>query len=172
MIDRMKNLLLAINNQVSSKKKTMEEPDKKPNNIDDDFPNPIDEDIMEGKCLCEDTVSDDDSESYSMAISLLKNMSVNILSILNNIEMQRVKENLTEPWVLGILAVADDNISTVHDFSRFEGEDDEDSSDAAKKPGLWENIRRKKERMGRNYKPAKPGDKDRPDSEQWKKLTK
>lgn len=40
------------------------------------------------------------------------------------------------------------------------------------KPGLWDNIRKKKDREGKNYRPAKPGDKDRPDSEQWKKLTK
>lgn len=39
------------------------------------------------------------------------------------------------------------------------------------RPGLWENIRKKKERMGKKYKPAQPGDKDRPDPEQWKKLT-
>lgn len=37
------------------------------------------------------------------------------------------------------------------------------------KPGLWENIRKKKEREGKNYKPAKPGDPDRPDPEAWKK---
>lgn len=35
--------------------------------------------------------------------------------------------------------------------------------------GLWENIRKKKAREGKNYKPAKPGDKDRPSSEAWKK---
>lgn len=40
------------------------------------------------------------------------------------------------------------------------------------KPGLWENIRKKKEKEGKKYKPAKPGDKDRPDTKQWKKLTK
>lgn len=40
------------------------------------------------------------------------------------------------------------------------------------KPGLWDNIRKKKEREGKNYRPAKPGDKDRPDPDQWKKLTK
>jgi hypothetical protein len=40
------------------------------------------------------------------------------------------------------------------------------------RPGLWDNIRKKKEREGKNYKPAKPGDKDRPDPEQWKKLSK
>ena len=34
---------------------------------------------------------------------------------------------------------------------------------------LWENIRKKKKRMGKNYKPAKPGDKDRPDKKAWDK---
>ena len=43
---------------------------------------------------------------------------------------------------------------------------------AGNRPGLWENIRKKKEREGKNYKPAKPGDKDRPDPKQWKKLSK
>ena len=40
---------------------------------------------------------------------------------------------------------------------------------AAEKPGLWENIRRKKEREGKKYKPAQPGDPDRPTPEQIKK---
>ena len=40
---------------------------------------------------------------------------------------------------------------------------------AAKRPGLWENIRRKKKREGKNYRPAKPGDKDRPDQKAWEK---
>jgi hypothetical protein len=35
--------------------------------------------------------------------------------------------------------------------------------------GLWENIRKKKAREGKNYRPAKPGDKDRPSKEAWKK---
>jgi len=46
------------------------------------------------------------------------------------------------------------------------------AGESQKKPGLWDNIRKKKEKMGKNYRPAKPGDKDRPDSDQWKKLTK
>lgn len=51
-----------------------------------------------------------------------------------------------------------------------EEEDDVEEIDAAKElPGLWENIRRKREREGKNYKPAKPGDKDRPDPKAWKK---
>tara|TARA_S200002703_G_scaffold10106_1_gene9690 strand:+ start:437 stop:1165 length:729 start_codon:yes stop_codon:yes gene_type:complete len=42
-----------------------------------------------------------------------------------------------------------------------------DESEA--KQGLWDNIRKKKKRMGKNYKPAKPGDKDRPDKKAWDK---
>lgn len=45
-----------------------------------------------------------------------------------------------------------------------------DESEAKKsKPGLWENIRNKKAREGKDYKPAKPGDKDRPSKEAYKK---
>lgn len=49
------------------------------------------------------------------------------------------------------------------------GEEIEEYDIAAEKPGLWENIRKKKERMGKKYKPAKPGDPDRPDPKSWKK---
>lgn len=49
------------------------------------------------------------------------------------------------------------------------GEETEEWDIAGEKPGLWENIRKKKEREGKNYKPAKKGDKDRPDPEAWKK---
>lgn len=37
------------------------------------------------------------------------------------------------------------------------------------KPGLWENIRKKKQREGKKYKPAKPGDPDRPKKDAFKK---
>lgn len=49
------------------------------------------------------------------------------------------------------------------------GEETEEWDVAVEKPGLWENIRKKKERMGKKYKPAKPGDPDRPDPKSWKK---
>lgn len=48
-------------------------------------------------------------------------------------------------------------------------EETEEWDCAKERPGLWENIRRKKEREGKNYKPAKPGDPDRPSKEAWKK---
>jgi hypothetical protein len=49
------------------------------------------------------------------------------------------------------------------------GEETEEWDWASERPGLWENIRKKKEREGKNYRPAKKGDKDRPDPEAWKK---
>jgi len=49
------------------------------------------------------------------------------------------------------------------------GEQTEEWDCAKERPGLWENIRKKKEREGKNYKPAKPGDPDRPDKDAWKK---
>lgn len=53
------------------------------------------------------------------------------------------------------------------------GEEDEGEKNASSEDeteaGLWENIRKKKKRMGKNYKPAKPGSKDRPSKEAWKK---
>ena len=39
----------------------------------------------------------------------------------------------------------------------------------AKSKGLWYNIQQKKKRMGKNYRPAKPGSKDRPSQEALKK---
>jgi hypothetical protein len=51
----------------------------------------------------------------------------------------------------------------------FEESEVEEWNFAADRPGLWENIRKKKEREGKNYKPAKKGDPDRPDPESWKK---
>jgi len=58
------------------------------------------------------------------------------------------------------------------EFSQEEVEDiilDELDESEAKGKGLWHNIREKKKRMGKNYKPAKPGDKDYPDPKSLKK---
>ena len=61
------------------------------------------------------------------------------------------------------------------DKEKDKGKDvsEKEESDAGHSPshkkGLWENIRDKKRRMGKNYRPAKPGDKDRPSQEALKK---
>jgi hypothetical protein len=136
------------------------------NNDDQDIPNPIDEDVMEGNCK-----SSDDNESLQMAIASLKNIVSNVNAIIDHVSDSRVQSNLTEAWVLATIAVVDDNISSVHDYVKF-SESEDDILQASKKSGLWENIRKKKEREGKDYKPAKPGDEDRPDPSMWKKLTK
>ena len=52
------------------------------------------------------------------------------------------------------------------------GEQTEEWDVAQERPGLWENIRRKREKEGQKYRPAKPGEKDRPTPDQWNRLTK
>jgi hypothetical protein len=66
--------------------------------------------------------------------------------------------------------INDDNfyIPTQAEYEDF-GEETEEWDIAQAKPGLWENIQKKKERLGKKYKPAKPGDPDRPDKDAFKK---
>lgn len=105
---------------------------------------------------------------YEMSLGSLRAIATHANEILNSLEMPRVKENLTESWLQGKIAITEDYMRTIHDFIMYVSEA-ADTISAADKPGLWENIRKKKERMGKKYKPAKPGDKDRPDPEAWKK---
>jgi len=56
--------------------------------------------------------------------------------------------------------------------SKITGNEEEVTLEAevqGKNKGLWYNIQQKKKRMGKNYKPAKPGSKDRPSKEAFKK---
>jgi len=111
-------------------------------------------------------------EFMEMSISSLKAISQHASNIISHLELPYVKENLTESWLQGKIAITEDYMRTIHDFIMYVSEEADTTSDAGSKPGLWENIRKKREREGKNYKPAKPGDKDRPDPEQWRKLTK
>ena len=111
---------------------------------------------------------------YKMSLGSIMSIAKHAQAIVDAIENGSVKEGLTESWLQGKIAVTEDYMLTIHNFLMFgETETDTEGAEAAKNlPGLWENIRKKKERMGKKYKPAKPGDKDRPDPDQWKKLTK
>jgi len=92
-------------------------------------------------------------------------------SILESLDDESIKENLTESWLQGKIAVTEDYMRTIHDFVKYASSNDDDTK-ATNRPGLWENIRRKKQREGDNYKPAKPGDPDRPTPEQLKRAQK
>jgi hypothetical protein len=127
-------------------------------------------------------ISDNDStmdkyrkDFYEMSVGSIKTIMSKAYNILKSLEDPAVKNNLTESWLQGKIAVTEDYMNTIHNFvmyGRSETDTEGRESRGADKPGLWENIRKKKEREGKKYRPAKPGDKDRPDSEQWKRLTK
>lgn len=111
---------------------------------------------------------------YQMSLGSIVSIAKHAQAIVDALDDPSVKERLTESWLQGKIAVTEDYVLTVYNFlmSGVSETDTEEAEAAKNLPGLWENIRKKKERMGKKYKPAKPGDKDRPDSDQWKKLTK
>jgi hypothetical protein len=138
------------------------------------YPNPVsltsNEDEEENETP-EQELDEYKEDFFEMSVGSLRAIATHAQEILNSLENPRVKENLTESWLQGKIAVTEDYMRTIHDFIMYVSES-ADNISAADRPGLWENIRKKREREGKKYKPAKPGDKDRPDPEQWKKLTK
>jgi hypothetical protein len=110
-------------------------------------------------------------EFLEMNTGSLRAIMQHAKNILDAMGDPSVKENLTEPWLQGKIAVTEDYMRTIHDFVMYASEED-DNTLAGDKPGLWDNIRKKKQREGKKYNPAKPGDKNRPDPESWKKAQK
>ena len=100
------------------------------------------------------------------SISSIKQHCENVLS---NLDKEHVKENLTEPFLQSQIAIAEDYVLSMHNYVMFNERENEDLEAEAAKKGLWDNIRKKKNRMGKNYKPAKPGSPDRPAKEAWEK---
>lgn len=118
-----------------------------------------------------DTLDEYKEDFVEMNIGALNAIMSKAKQIIDSMGQDNVKENLTEAWLQGKIAVAEDYMKTIHDFVMYSKEDD-DTTEGANRPGLWENIRRKKEREGKNYRPAKPGDKDRPTPDALKKAQK
>ena len=107
-----------------------------------------------------------------MSLGSLKAIAIHSHNILSSAEQPNIKANVTESWLQGKIAITEDYMRTIHDFVMFVQSDADDNSEAKSKLGLWENIRKKKEREGKKYKPAKVGDKDRPDPEAYKEAQK
>lgn len=148
------------------------------------YPQPIAEDdedeeelfdvVVESPMTDDEEDSSDDEMSdpyYNMNVACLRSIITNAQSILSNLENPQVQENLTEPWLHGKIVVTEDYLRTIHDFLMFTSEAT-DKISSAEKQGLWENIRKKKEREGKDYKPAKPGDPDRPSPDAYKEAQK
>jgi cation diffusion facilitator CzcD-associated flavoprotein CzcO len=132
-------------------------------------------DILSGvekelKSKAEDDINEYKKDFLEMSVGSLNSIMRNAQSILMSLEDEKIKNNLTESWLQGKIAITEDYMTTIHDFVKFSPSDDdkEDMTPAS----LWENIRKKKLREGKKYRPAKPGDKDRPNKDAWKKAQK
>lgn len=109
-------------------------------------------------------------EFYEMSVGSIRAIMHHAERIIKNLDNPMVQENLIESWLQGKIAITEDYMRTIHDYVMYVS-DTSDESNTVSKQGLWDNIRQKKEKEGKKYKPAKRGDKDRPDPEQWKKLS-
>jgi hypothetical protein len=160
-IDDMKEFLeiYAITKKIRDLKKT-EANDANFLNVEDMELESIEQEMMEYK-----------KDFYDMSVGSLMAIMTHAQKIIDSLSDPQVAENLTESWLQGKIAITEDYMRTIHDFVMYVNQSD-DNTEAASRPGLWENIRKKREREGKDYKPAKRGDKDRPDPDQWKKLTK
>ena len=167
MSDRFKDILNAVN-QTISKNISSDTPKSKAQDGDFTKVEEIEKESPEMELM------EYKYDFYQMSMGSIQSIAQHAQAIVDALENPSVKERLTESWLQGKIAVTEDYMLTIHNFLMFgESETDTEGAEAATNlPGLWENIRKKKERMGKKYKPAKPGDKDRPDPDQWKKLTK
>lgn len=129
--------------------------------------NEISENIKNNSIASEDSLQEYKEDFYEMSVGSLKAIASHATNILNSLQNPQIKENLTESWLQGKIAITEDYMRTIHDFVMYVTED-VDTSEGGSKPGLWDNIRKKKEREGKKYRPAKPGDKDRPNPDAWK----
>jgi hypothetical protein len=125
-----------------------------------------------------DDLYGDDEENTKLndtnAMKTMMELYANIYTIIENIADPVVKKKLTDAMKNVRMTGMVEAMKKFEDFLMFLplADDDKTMFAAEKRPGLWDNIRKKKERMGKNYRPAKRGDKDRPDPDQWEKLTK
>jgi len=113
-------------------------------------------------------------EYYRMSLGALKSIANHATMLVAALESnQELQKNLTQSWMQGKIAITENYLLTIFNNVMFSEAEDSDDEYSMKELGsLWENIRKKKERMGKKYKPAKPGDKDRPNPDAWKKAQK
>jgi len=169
-MERFHKLLEGITEAVQKTYKDQKKPDKPIKADEGDFLQVEDTEVE----TPEMEMMEYKKDFFDMSVGSLRAISTHAQHILESLENPSVAENLTESWLQGKIAITEDYMRTIHDFVMFVSEavDNEKGVSETKRPGLWENIRKKKEREGKNYRPAKRGDKDRPDPEQWKDLTK
>jgi hypothetical protein len=77
---------------------------------------------MENESL-EDELLETKKDLYNMAISSLASIKSHSDAILNSLNDLKVQDNLTETWMQGKLAVAEDYVVSVHNYVMFNKED-------------------------------------------------
>ena len=122
----------------------------------------------------DDLYGDDEENTKLNDTNALKSMMeiyANIYTMIENVSDPLIKKKLTDAMKNARMTGMVEAMKKFEDVLMFLplADDDKTMFAAENRPGLWENIRKKRERMGKKYKPAKPGDKDRPDPEAWKK---
>ena len=156
-IDRTQN-----NKEADEQRKKIEE--LRPKNPSKDAP-------IDGETVADEhSMTEYKKDFLEMNIGSLNAIMRKAQSILADLENPMIKNNLTESWLQGKIAITEDYMTTIHDFVKYvpSDADKEDMTPAS----LWENIRKKKLREGKNYKPAQPGDPDRPTPEALKRAQK
>ncbi len=179
-MSRFHKILSSVNNILANNKLNTKSYDSGDPEVTETFPEMEYEDDRLSLISEDDDMEEEDEDEseeemneykqdfYNMSVGSLLAVMTHAKSILDNLQNPNVKENLTASHLQGMIAVLEDHMRSIHDFVMFVPQESEDS-EAASKPGLWENIRKKKERMGKKYKPAKPGEKDRPNPDAYKR---
>lgn len=72
------------------------------------------------------------SDFLGMSIGAIKSIMIHAANILNALENPSVKENLTESWLQGKIAVTEDYMTTIHNFVMF-GPSESDTESSEKK---------------------------------------
>jgi hypothetical protein len=127
-------------------------------------------DAFVSRCMSNDTMKKEyPDEKQRVAICIQQATAdcgcVEAADFQMQVEAYGYEEEITED---NFYVPSEDEYVTAEEVD-FEQAEIEEWDVSVAKPGLWENIRKKKEREGKNYKPAKKGDPDRPDPEAWKK---
>jgi len=68
------------------------------------------------------------NDFYEMSVGSIKSIMIHSQNILNALDQESVKENLTESWLQGKIAITEDYMRTIHDYVMFSKSEADDTS--------------------------------------------
>lgn len=81
--------------------------------------------FLKHKSQAEDTLQEYKEDFLSMNLAALKSISQHAENIIKSMDSEIVKNNLTESWLQGKIAVTEDYMKTIHDFVMFASSSDD-----------------------------------------------